>query len=391
MLLDLHFPGRVVLVIGWPRSGPPRRRLYRIHIRSHVEIGKPPSVGVSEIGKSPPHPHHGVEIRVISAPVRFDGRPEKERREAFDFRTVTCSFPSSPICVSVSRKSCPSKETTSESTLKATIEAAVSGNWSHMRVFAARNSKRKRRRVYHIMHWRTTTWTMRLPEYSPYMAMRSGIPITNCDGPLEASGAAEVGPEREDGEHDDFLEGVGGYEAEVHSVDVVLGDEVEGEERDGEDGHEAVDAGALVGSEDLPPADGAVRENHGHVEGDHGCQDDVQVVPAAAATVLERRRFKLVLERERERGEEDVNWKETGQLVVELVQALDEGLARQLNGDPLAGEENSPVNRPEFVLPEAVVSGERVGAAAEVGEGESLRREGSQICRRRQFGIRRRG
>jgi len=42
------------------------------------------------------------------------------------------------------------------------------------------------------------------------------------------------------------LKRVGGDEAEIHGVRIVGGDEVEGEERDGEDSDEAVDAGALV-------------------------------------------------------------------------------------------------------------------------------------------------
>lgn len=33
---------------------------------------------------------------------------------------------------------------------------------------------------------------------------------------------------------------------------------MEGEERNGEEGNKTVDAGALIGSEDLPPLDGAV-------------------------------------------------------------------------------------------------------------------------------------
>ena len=40
---------------------------------------------------------------------------------------------------------------------------------------------------------------------------------------------------------------------------------MEGEEGDGEEGDEAVDAGALVRCEDLPPFDGAVGEDHGYV------------------------------------------------------------------------------------------------------------------------------
>ena len=66
------------------------------------------------------------------------------------------------------------------------------------------------------------------------------------DAPLEAARAREVGPEGEEGEHDQLLERVGGDEAEVHGVRVVGGDEVEGEERDGEYRDEAVYSGALV-------------------------------------------------------------------------------------------------------------------------------------------------
>lgn len=97
------------------------------------------------------------------------------------------------------------------------------------------------------------------------------------DGPFERTLFAEEVPEEEDGEDDDFLEGVGGDEAEVHLVRVVGGDEVEGEERDGEESDEAVDAGALIGGEDLPPFDGAVGEDHGDVERDHGGHDMVEI------------------------------------------------------------------------------------------------------------------
>lgn len=57
----------------------------------------------------------------------------------------------------------------------------------------------------------------------------------------------------------------------VHCVWVVGGDEVEGEEWDGENGHESVDSRALVGCEDFPPADGAVGQDHRHVEWDYCC------------------------------------------------------------------------------------------------------------------------
>lgn len=97
------------------------------------------------------------------------------------------------------------------------------------------------------------------------------------DGPLEGAAAAEVAPGGENGEDHELLEGVGGDELEVHGVGVVGGDEVEGEEGHGEEGDEAVDAGALVGGEDLPPLDGAVSEDHGDVERHHGRHDVVEV------------------------------------------------------------------------------------------------------------------
>jgi len=36
-----------------------------------------------------------------------------------------------------------------------------------------------------MIHWRTTIWTMREPEYSPYMAIKRGIPITRVLGSVE--------------------------------------------------------------------------------------------------------------------------------------------------------------------------------------------------------------
>lgn len=52
---------------------------------------------------------------------------------------------------------------------------------------------------------------------------------------------------------------------------------MEGEERDGEESDEAVDAGALVGAEDLPPLDGAIGKDHGHVQRDHRRHNVVEV------------------------------------------------------------------------------------------------------------------
>ena len=84
-------------------------------------------------------------------------------------------------------------------------------------------------------------------------------------GPVQGAVGAEFAPEEEEGEEDEFLEGVCGEEAEVHGVRVVSGDEVEWKERDGEKSDETVDAGALSWCEDFPPFDGAVCEYHGYV------------------------------------------------------------------------------------------------------------------------------
>jgi hypothetical protein len=99
------------------------------------------------------------------------------------------------------------------------------------------------------------------------------------DAPVEVEEGqpGEAGGDGEEREDDDLLERVGGEEAEVHLERVVGGDEVEGEQRDGEERHEAVDPRALVRGEDPPPPDGAVGERHGHVERHDGRQDVVQV------------------------------------------------------------------------------------------------------------------
>ncbi|BAS96924.1 Os06g0232350, partial [Oryza sativa Japonica Group] len=99
------------------------------------------------------------------------------------------------------------------------------------------------------------------------------------DGPLEGAAAGEVAPQGEEREDDELLQGVGGDEAEVHGVGVVGGDEVEGEERDGEERHEAVDPGALVGREDAPPLHRPVRQDHRHVQRHHRRHHVVEVRP----------------------------------------------------------------------------------------------------------------
>jgi hypothetical protein len=65
------------------------------------------------------------------------------------------------------------------------MDAAVSGNYSMISILALQYSKRKSSRVYQMMHCKTTSWTIRLPEYSPYMVMSRGIPITSVFGSVE--------------------------------------------------------------------------------------------------------------------------------------------------------------------------------------------------------------
>lgn len=54
---------------------------------------------------------------------------------------------------------------------------------------------------------------------------------------------------------------------------------MEGEERDSENGDEAVDAGALVRGKYLPPLNGSVGKNHSDVKRHNRGEDGVQVVP----------------------------------------------------------------------------------------------------------------
>uniref|UniRef100_A0A804QZB0 Uncharacterized protein n=1 Tax=Zea mays TaxID=4577 RepID=A0A804QZB0_MAIZE len=95
--------------------------------------------------------------------------------------------------------------------------------------------------------------------------------------PLEAAPAGEVAPCSEQRQDDQLLQRVGGDEPDVHGVGVVGGDEVEGQQRHGEERHEAVDPRALVRREDAPPPDGSVRQDHGNVQRHHGRHDVVEV------------------------------------------------------------------------------------------------------------------
>lgn len=53
---------------------------------------------------------------------------------------------------------------------------------------------------------------------------------------------------------------------------------MERQQRDGENGDESVDAGALVGSENLPPPHTAVGEYHGDIQRHHGGHDGVEIM-----------------------------------------------------------------------------------------------------------------
>ena len=106
------------------------------------------------------------------------------------------------------------------------------------------------------------------------------------DGPVQrrrrratAVAGEHVVPHRQRRQDDELLERVGGQEPVLHRVGVAAGDEVEGEQRHGEDGHEAVDARALVRGEDAPPPHRPVRQEHGHVQRHDRRQDVVDVPP----------------------------------------------------------------------------------------------------------------
>lgn len=53
---------------------------------------------------------------------------------------------------------------------------------------------------------------------------------------------------------------------------------MKGKNWDCEDGDEAIDAGALLGREDLPPFNRCVGDEHGEVERDHGTHDLVEIL-----------------------------------------------------------------------------------------------------------------
>ncbi|KAL6972323.1 Phosphoric monoester hydrolase [Sarracenia purpurea var. burkii] len=73
-------------------------------------------------------------------------------------------------------------------------------------------------------------------------------------GPAVAALAAALGPEGEHRDDDDFGDGVGAEEEEVHPERVDVGGELEGEEREGEEADQAVYGVALLRLEDPPPS-----------------------------------------------------------------------------------------------------------------------------------------
>ena len=103
-----------------------------------------------------------------------------------DFLTITWSFPSSPTSASVCRGPFPSKELMSESILNEIIDPTIFGNCSRIRSLASLYSNKNSIKVYHIMHWRTTTCTIKVPEDFPYIPFNKEMPITRVLGRVES-------------------------------------------------------------------------------------------------------------------------------------------------------------------------------------------------------------
>ena len=112
----------------------------------------------------------------------------------------------------------------------------------------------------------------------PSLVTTGDISCRNILTPSPAAGDLAGDGDGQQGEDEELGKSVGEEEAKVHLVWVVEGDEVEGEDGDGEGGDEAVDAGALLGGEDLPPADGGVGEEHREVERDHAVHHIGEVI-----------------------------------------------------------------------------------------------------------------
>ncbi len=95
--------------------------------------------------------------------------------------------------------------------------------------------------------------------------------------PVKGTGLRVAHPECKGQEKSDLRHGIGSDEAEVHGIRIVTRDELEGEQRDGEDGDEAVHAHALLRRQDPPPFHGSVSEQHRHVKRHHCTEHTVQI------------------------------------------------------------------------------------------------------------------
>ncbi|KAI3443284.1 uncharacterized protein J3R85_000214 [Psidium guajava] len=200
--------------------------------------------------------------------------------EALDLCPTTWSFPSSPISALACSGSGLLSETTSDSTRNEVMDPAVSGNYSLMRSLAPSvleheehggipndalhhhdlDHERAREAAVHGLEKRNTH----------RQRIGQGGEKEEGDYPLEVAVLGEGMLEEEREEDDHFLQEVGGNKVVVHGVNVVGGDEVEGEEGHGEHHHEPVDPRALVRDEDLPPLHRPIGQDHRHVEWYHG-------------------------------------------------------------------------------------------------------------------------
>jgi len=98
------------------------------------------------------------------------------------------------------------------------------------------------------------------------------------DEPLQGAFCEQNGPKREEEKHQELGECVRDDEPRVHLVRVVHRNEVEGEDRNGENRHEPVYAGTLLRGEHLAPFHRTVRHQHCEVQRHHGAHHLVQIL-----------------------------------------------------------------------------------------------------------------
>lgn len=94
------------------------------------------------------------------------------------------------------------------------------------------------------------------------------------DGPVEASASTKLRPQKEGQQDHRFRNHIRRDEQAVHLQWIDPGNELEGEEWNREDGHEAVDARALLGSERLAPPHRGKGQEHGDVQR-HNCTQHI--------------------------------------------------------------------------------------------------------------------